>query len=1065
LLKKLKILVIAIFVLGYMNIYAQNEGNVWYFGYKAGLDFNSEIPTVLLNGDMEAQEGSSIICDVNGNLLLYSNAQTVWNRNHRPLPNGSSIKGGLSSSQSCILIPHPGNDNIIYLFTIDDGNGEFGFRYSEIHMDMDNELGDIPPGRKNKLLLNSVSEKITAVKHADNKTIWLIVHEYLDNTFFAYHIDENGFDKNNVVITNIGSAHTPISGQMENPEAALGCMKMSQKGNKLAVAIQYLNIFEVFDFNKNSGVLSNHVIVSDNNIGPYGVEFSADERFLYGSSRQGEQIFQWDMQAPDIKASIEIIGSTPAANGTLQLGPDGKIYLARLNSNYLGIIDYPERKGTDCNFDDRGIYLEGRLSSEGLPNIVVSAAFEPVFEVNKFCLGDITNFKLLNTGDVDSIKWNFDYPETGNYSFSADFETTHIFNVRGVKQIELITSRYGILDTVIQKIEVFPYPDIPFPEARDTTICENNSLILDGGEGAGKRYLWNDGSVERFFDVENNGEYYVEVNEQNCISRDTISVGINDIPVINFVNVTHSSCTENNGRIEIEIPGYNPDYLIMWSNGSTENVLENLPPGYYSVQVHDINGCFAYADTVINSIGSPDINIQASKEIICYGDSITLSAGQADAYLWNNNATSREIRVRATETMDYWVIGTNTENQCSTVGVYTMEVNPNPVPSINIPEFREACAGDEIILDAGEGQFTYLWNTAKRTPYISVSSSGTYNVRVTDTSSCYSDYYIDVVFHPVPKLDLGDEQAICFGDTIELNAGTWNEYVWNTGETDSIKLVYTTGTYRVTVLDTNYCEGRSQIMVWANDERNLLIDSVRRNEITCGGENDGRLEIFATGSWDKLLYSIDGGDTYLDNDGIFKNLEAEQEYIVAVKEEGACESFGNKYVFSDPPFMFLDSSIQYPSCEDCMDGYIKVLPSGGNPPYSYMWSDFITTQERIGLDPGQYTVRVTDNNKCSKYFTTDLTYGERHLYIPNAFTPNEDMINDTWIFQRKDPYPNMIVKVFDQAGKLLFESPPGYPHPWDGRVNSQDLPTNTYYYIIDLGNNGKLMTGTVTIIH
>ena len=1046
-----------------ISLIAQNEGNVWYFGYRAGIDFNGEVPEVLSDGDMDAQEGSAIICDVNGKLLFYSNGETVWNRKHKPLPNGTSLKGGLSSSQSCIFVPKPGNNNIFYLFTLDDGNGEFGFRYSEIDLRLDNGLGDIISSRKNRPILSSVSEKITAVKHADNFSVWVIVHEYLDNTFYAYLIDENGFDKNNVVSSNTGTAHTPASGEMGNPEAALGCMKMSQRGNKLAVAIQYRNIFEIFDFNKTTGTISNHVVVSDDNIGPYGVEFSADERFLYGSSRQKNQIFQWDLEAADIKASIKVVGRTIAANGTLQLAPDGKIYLARLNSNYLGIINDPEKEGTECNFDERGLYLEGRLSSEGLPNMISSAPFQPVFEITNYCLGDNTKFRMINTKDVDSIQWNFNYPETGSNNYSADFETNHIFTDRGIKQIELISSRFGNLDTVIQKIEVFPYPVIPFPAGNDTTACTNISLLLDGGEGSSRNYKWKDGSEERFLEVLNSGVYFVEVNENNCISRDTVNVSIYDAPEINFIEVKPSDCQVNTGRIEISIQANSNDYVIMWNNGSTGTVIENLEAGYYSVIVNDFNGCSAYADTVVNNLGAPEIDIQADKEIICYGDTIRLSAGNAEEFLWSNDSTSREIIITATENEDYWVIGTNS-NGCSRVGVFSLEVNPNPVPEINILTSRQSCIGDELILDAGYGEYSYQWSTGERKPDITVKSSGIYSVKVSDTTGCYSDYNINVNFFPVPDIDLGRERAICIGDTIELNAGTWEEYIWNTGESDSIKKVYTTGTYRVIVVDTNYCEGRAEVSIWANDPQNLVIDSVGKHEITCGGENDGSLTIHATGSWEPLLYSIDGGLNFDDNKGIFKGLSSGLEYAVAVQEEGACTRIGNKFMFSDPPFMYIDSIIIPPSCDDCTDGIIRVIPSGGVPPYTYMWSDFVETHERIGLKPGQYTVMVSDSNKCDKYFTTDLSYGNNFLFIPNAFTPNGDGINDKWTFGRLDLYPTTQVKVFDQAGRLVFDSPPGYPQSWDGSYNGKTLPTSTYYFIINPGMNSKTLTGTVTII-
>src|ERR1700675_989300 len=62
--------------------FCQKEANIWYFGYEAGLDFNSGVPVALTNSAMDQFEGCSSIADSNGNLLFYTDGQTVWNKNH-----------------------------------------------------------------------------------------------------------------------------------------------------------------------------------------------------------------------------------------------------------------------------------------------------------------------------------------------------------------------------------------------------------------------------------------------------------------------------------------------------------------------------------------------------------------------------------------------------------------------------------------------------------------------------------------------------------------------------------------------------------------------------------------------------------------------------------------------------------------------------------------------------------------------------------------------------------------------------------------------------------------------
>jgi gliding motility-associated-like protein len=82
---------------------------------------------------------------------------------------------------------------------------------------------------------------------------------------------------------------------------------------------------------------------------------------------------------------------------------------------------------------------------------------------------------------------------------------------------------------------------------------------------------------------------------------------------------------------------------------------------------------------------------------------------------------------------------------------------------------------------------------------------------------------------------------------------------------------------------------------------------------------------------------------------------------------------------------------------------------------------------------------------------------------PNTFTPNGDGINDTWIISGLNSYPNCLVTVYNRFGSAVFKSK-GYSSPWDGLIKANTLPTGTYYYVIDLGNNTSAISGYVAII-
>ena len=96
---------------------AQRENNIWYFGDKAGLDFNSGNPVNLTDGAINTIEGCASISNPSGQLLFYTDGIKVWNRNHQIMPNGADLSGNSSSTQSGIIVPKPNSNTIYYLFT------------------------------------------------------------------------------------------------------------------------------------------------------------------------------------------------------------------------------------------------------------------------------------------------------------------------------------------------------------------------------------------------------------------------------------------------------------------------------------------------------------------------------------------------------------------------------------------------------------------------------------------------------------------------------------------------------------------------------------------------------------------------------------------------------------------------------------------------------------------------------------------------------------------------------------------------------------------------------------
>ena len=361
-------------ILGAGQLFSQaGPASNWYFGTNAGITFNSGAPVALTNGALTTTEGVASISDNSGNLLFYTNGITVWNRNHLVMTNGTGLLGDFSSTQSSIIVQKPAATNIYYIFTSDNDAGPDGIRWSEVNMSLSAGLGAVT-ANKNIALLTPIqlsSEKLCVVKHCNGQDLWVITKDWNSNVFRCWSIDATG----------IGNIQTwSATGVVVNgiTQSAYGQLKASPDGTKL-LACYYgfagsgINKVELYDFNANTGFVTNPKTLSTE-IGAYGCEFSPNGQMVYASTNPGALI-QWNISSgvlPTIQATRTVIYSAGPFMGSLQLGPDNKIYVSR-NSTFLSVINFPNSPGVACGYSNLSISLSGRNSRMGLPNFAPSS--------------------------------------------------------------------------------------------------------------------------------------------------------------------------------------------------------------------------------------------------------------------------------------------------------------------------------------------------------------------------------------------------------------------------------------------------------------------------------------------------------------------------------------------------------------------------------------------------------------------------------------------------------------------------------------------------------------------
>jgi large repetitive protein len=313
-------------------------------------------------------------------MLFYTNGQTVWNRFHEIMPNGSGLMGDYSSTQSSIIIPSPNEpDRYYYIFCVGEGLlSQKQATYSLVDICLDNGKGDVISNEKNILLGDSLPEKMCVTRHANGNDYWILTHKFGTNDFWAFKLSESG-----VTDTIVSSAGSTIT----NWAATFGQMKFSTNGQRIAFgASNVQSILEILDFDNSSGIVSNAKdLYAPNNdqFCTYGLEFSPDNSKLYvkGYSLTGPlttYIVQYDLNAGNenldsINASLYVLLQIPGliSGGAMQLGPNGIIYSpSTQNSNYISSINYPNLYGSSCQYVENSIYLSGRNVSYGLPCII-----------------------------------------------------------------------------------------------------------------------------------------------------------------------------------------------------------------------------------------------------------------------------------------------------------------------------------------------------------------------------------------------------------------------------------------------------------------------------------------------------------------------------------------------------------------------------------------------------------------------------------------------------------------------------------------------------------------------
>lgn len=741
------------------------------------------------------------------------------------------------------------------------------------------------------------------------------------------------------------------------------------------------------------------------------------------------------------------------------------------------------------------------------PQIVIDSEFKTDVTT---CFGDATGQIIINAhGGIAPLEYSinsggsFQASNTFNGLVSGSYSTVvrdaNLCTVTG--QDHLITQPTQLLITEVNTTDVFAcFGD------NDGTI----NIVTNGGGTAPYSFSIDGGvTYPHGYNITNlfAGIYDVYVRDsQNCTDHYTteiVEIGEPEELIITSEVPTDPTCFGGtNGYITVTTSGgsgqiqYSPNAGVNYYYG---NILSGLSAGMsYTIWVKDDHNCVTTGglhilgeptELVIDNIIIQDVND-------CFGGSngsitILASGGTPGILYSNNGGVSYQVsNVFSGLAAGNYQILIKDANNCLTVGDLVNISQPDVLEvTFQSQVDIEGCHGDligEIHIDALGGtphipngyQFSidggtnYFYNDGDFTGI----GAGIYNIIVQDENGCLANGNPVTISEPdelIPSL-VFQQNVLCYGDAsgqINLTATGGQSPLFfsiNGGVNYSSGSFFNgliAGNYQTFVKDHFDCEVIGPLVIITQPDT-LSIDAVTVTDVEdCYGDDDGIIEIFVSGGVTDYMYSIDNGDSYFDNGGVFTNLEPGN-YFIRIYDNNSCDAYldldGDKLIditeITEPPRLIITDIIEtHISCYGDIDGAIEILATGGTGTIYYSIDNGVTYPNSTGiftnLTAGTYMAKTRDDNFCLS-----------DAYSVNIYEPDELIIDTVYVTDEECPgYNNGSINIFVDGGTSPFRFSATGGAPYQTNKVISDLAPGDYIPTVIDTNDCITTYPTVTI--
>ncbi len=532
--------------------------------------------------------------------------------------------------------------------------------------------------------------------------------------------------------------------------------------------------------------------------------------------------------------------------------------------------------------------------------------------------------------------------------------------------IKLLYSNYLAAPVVTGTISDYNGFNVSCPSSSDGSI----DLDINGGI-LPYSFIWSNGETTEDISLLPAGPYTVTVTDGNGDTATETFTLTEPSPIQSVGSIIQNvTCFGlSNGGVNKTFAGGVISYTFLWSDGSTNEDLDNVLAGTYDVTVTDLNGCTAFFDNHLiiqpDSIQfQPSVFIAACDQSVGAIDLTTIGGTQPFTFLWSGGETSEDISNLAGGT--YTVTATD-GNVCTAIDSFVVGGTSNPViltDSINTAFCDGGSSGAIYISTSGAAIANYSWSDSEITEDITNLIAGTYTVTVTDVNSCSASgsFIVPGTTNPVITIDSVQNVLCNNGSTgavfISVSGSSSNTFTWSGGAVSEDLINVIAGIYTVTVTDLNGCTDIDSSLII--EPTQLTVSLNNSTNVSCFGGANGAININPAGG--TINYSYEWS-----NSATSQNLSAIQAgtYTVTVTDANFC-SVTDSYSITEPGVLSVSlTGSTNVSCFNGSNGAININPAGGTINYSYQWSNSATSQNLSALQAGIYTVTVTDANLCS----------------------------------------------------------------------------------------------------